>query len=130
MKVIEEIDNAISAHTAWLKNIKTAVAVSAMSAARSTSTQSINTITRIESDNKCAFGKWLYETIEPELKKTIYYEEATILHTQFHQQAASILSLAFKGKKSQANSLISEGSDFIICSQALIETLNKWKGSL
>jgi len=130
MLVSEEIENAISAHTAWLKNIKTAVAVSAMSGKSANSAQTTKTITRIETDNQCAFGKWLYETIEPELKKSTYYEIIVTLHAQFHQQAASILSLAFQGKKSQASSLISDDSDFILCSEQLIMSLNQWKQNL
>ncbi len=130
MFVNEEIENAISVHSKWLKNIKTAVAVSTMSGTNSDSTQGTKTIEKIGADNQCAFGKWLYETIEPELKKSTHYEKIVTLHAQFHQQAATILSLAFKGKKSKASSLISDDSEFIQCSELLITSLNEWKGKL
>jgi len=126
----KEIENAISAHTAWLKNIKTAVAVSTMSEKSSNSEQSIKTITKIDADDKCTFGKWLYETIDPELKSHIHYEKTVTLHAQFHHQAANILSLALKGQKSQASSLISSNSDFIQCSEELIAILESWKNDL
>lgn len=127
----EEIENAITVHMAWLKNIKTAVLVSTMmSKKNSDPTLNTKTITKIESDHQCSFGKWLYETSEPETKQSIYYEQSVILHAQFHQQAANILSLAFEGKSSQAKSLISDDADFIQCSEKLIETLKKWRKNL
>jgi len=130
MIVSEEIENAISTHTTWLKNIKTAVAVSAMNEKNSSSEQGTKTITKIDADNKCTFGKWLYETIDPKLKSNIYYEKTVTLHAQFHHQAANILSLALKGKKSQASSLISGNSAFIQCSEELIAILESWKNDL
>ncbi len=130
MGSIEEIENAISVHTAWLKNIKAAVAVCAMSGANSNPILNEKTITRVKADNQCSFGKWLYETIEPELEKSIHYKEIVTLHAQFHQQAANILSLAFKGQKSKASSLVLNDSNFIQCSNSLIDTLTEWKKSL
>lgn len=127
----EEIEEAISAHMAWLKNIKTAVLVST-TMSKKNADPALNTklITKIESDHQCKFGKWLYETSESEAEKSIYYNQTVILHAQFHQQAANILSLAFDGEKSQARSLMSINSDFIQCSEKLISTLKEWKASL
>jgi len=127
----EELDNAIAIHAAWLKNIKTAVLVSStMSNKNSDPKRNIKTIEKIESDHQCAFGKWLYETSESESKNNSYYKKVVDLHAQFHQQAASILSLAFEGNKSEANTLIADDSDFVQCSKQLIETLEEWKSTL
>jgi len=126
--MIEEIENAISVHMAWLKNIKTVVLVSAsISKKNSDPIIKKKTITRIESDHQCVFGKWLYQQRESDAGKSIYYNQTVILHAHFHKQAANILSLTFEGKKSEARSLILDNSDFIQCSEKLIETLNKWK---
>jgi len=127
----EELENAIAIHAAWLKNIKTAVLVSStMSNKNSDPSRNIKTIKKIESDHQCAFGKWLYETRETDTKNNRYYKEVVYLHAQFHQQAASILSLAFEGNKSEAKTLITDESEFIKCSEKLIETLEEWKDSL
>ncbi len=127
----EKIEEAISAHLAWLKNIKTAVLVSTtMSKASSDPELNTKLITKIESDHQCNFGKWLFDTNQAEIKESIYYDQTVKLHAQFHQQAASILSLAFDGKKSQARSLISSNSDFIQCSEQLLSILEEWKASL
>jgi predicted naringenin-chalcone synthase len=129
--MIEELENAISAHTSWLKNIKTAILVSStMSNKNSDSNRKIKMIDKIESDHQCAFGKWIYETNESEIKNNIYYEKVVDLHAQFHQQAANILNLAFEGDKSQAKRLVTDDSDFIQCSEKLIATLEEWKSSL
>lgn len=126
----EKIEEAISAHLAWLKNIKTAVLVSTtMGKANSDPELNTKLITKIESDHQCNFGKWLFDIKQAEVKESIYYDQAVTLHAQFHQQAASILSLAFEGKKSQAKSLMSENSDFIQCSEELIAILEEWKAN-
>lgn len=124
--MIEEIENAIAAHMKWLKNIKTVVLVATtMDTKSSGNTNNTNLITKIESDHQCVFGKWLYDTSEG--KKSIYYDQTVILHAQFHKQAAHILSLAFDGKKSQARSLTTADSDFIKCSEKLMDILEEWK---
>lgn len=127
----EELENAIAVHTAWLKNIKTAVLVSStMSNKNSDLSRNIKTIEKIESDRQCAFGKWLYDTSEAEAKNNIYYKKVVYLHAQFHQQAASILSLVFEGKKSDAKTLITDDSVLVQCSEKLIEILEEWKSNL
>lgn len=130
-EAIEKIESAILAHLKWLKNIKTAVLVSAtMSKKNSDPTTFTKLVTKIESDYQCPFGKWLYETSESNAEKSIYYNQTVTLHAQFHLQAANILSLAFAGEKAQARTLVSNNSDFIQCSENLIEILEKWKSSL
>jgi ribosomal protein L35AE/L33A len=127
----EELENAIAAHTAWLKNIKTAVLVSStMSNKKSDPNRNIIMIEKIESDHQCAFGKWLYGTSEAETNNNIYYKKVVDLHAQFHLQAANILSLAFEGDKSQAKTLVTDDSKFVQCSEQLIETLEEWKATL
>jgi hypothetical protein len=130
MLTIEEIEHAISAHSAWLKKIKTVVAVSTINDAPSDMTKNKKTVIKIESDELCTFGKWLYTTIEEKHKKSIYYQEAVNFHAKFHQDAANILSLAFQGEKYQVSTLITDDSDFIQNSSKLIATLEKWKDSL
>ena len=126
----DEIEEAISAHMAWLKNIKTAVLVSTgINKSNSDPTSNANHITKIGSDHQCKFGKWLYNTDNSKVKKSVYYNKTVLLHAQFHQQAAKILTLAFDGKKSQAKSLIAETSDFIQCSEQLIALLQTWQST-
>jgi hypothetical protein len=124
----DEIEEAISAHMAWLKNIKTAVLVSTdIKKSNSDPASSANLITKIGSDHQCNFGKWLYNTDNAKVKESVYYNKTVSLHAQFHQQAAKILALAFDGKKSQAKLLIAENSEFIQCSEQLIALLQTWQ---
>ncbi len=130
MLAIEEIEDAILAHSAWLKKIKTVVAASILDDTSSDLSQNKKIIVKIESDQLCIFGKWLYTTIDPKHKKSIYYQDVVNLHAKFHQEAAHILSLAFQGDKYQVSTLIADNSDFIKNSSLLISTLKKWKNNL
>lgn len=120
MDIKEEIDMAIGAHGAWKQKLRTAIETG----------ECESTPERVKQDNNCSFGKWLHERIEPTAKSSSYYKEALILHAEFHQEAGSILEVALKGQKDDANDQLKIGGNFSKVSANLTQKLREWKSAL
>ncbi len=120
MSTKEEISKAISAHGSWKMKLRNAIDTG----------ESESTPERVKRDCNCAFGKWLYERIDPEAKSSPYYEQVRQLHAEFHQEAGSILELALKGQKEEATARIQLTSQFAKCSGQLTRTMQAWQQSL
>ncbi len=110
------IADAIGAHGLWKMKLRTAI-----NTGRSDVTPMV-----ARCDDQCGFGKWLYG---PELDATtrqgLPYQVIKRLHADFHRSAGDVLSLAVKGDKTGAQTLM-EG-EFTERSEKLVRALNKWR---
>jgi len=120
MSVHDEIGKAISAHGMWKQKLRIAIDTG----------ECESTPDKVKMDNNCAFGKWLYERIDPSVKSSPYYSEIVNLHAQFHKEAGAILEIALKGDKDQANELMGIGQNFAKCSGALTKKMKEWQDTL
>ena len=116
----EEIDMAIGAHGAWKQKLRTAIETG----------ECESTPEKVKQDNNCSFGKWLHERIDPSAKDCSHYRDALKLHAEFHKEAGSILGIALKGQKDEANDLLKIGSEFSKTSANLTKKLKEWKSTL
>jgi len=116
----ENITKAISAHGQWKQRLATAIA---------SGTSDFDPEV-VKLPDRCEFGKWLYGSdISPEAKGSDYYHKALDLHAQFHVEAGKVLSLALRGDRAQAETLMAPGSQFDSLSTTLTELLNEWKAA-
>ena len=116
MNTKEAIDKGIGAHGMWKQRIRSAIATG----------QSEWTPGVVQQDNQCEFGKWLYSCSERE-KASPHYARVKELHASFHKTAASVLSLALDQKKSEAETAIASGSEYITLSSSLTHEMMDWK---
>ena len=119
MNTSEAIDKGIGAHGMWKQRIRSAIATG----------QSEWTPSVVQQDNQCEFGKWLYGCSAGE-KASPHYGQVKDLHASFHKTAASVLSLALDGKKTEAEAAIVSGSDYIKYSSSLTNEMMAWKDTL
>lgn len=112
------INSAMDAHSLWRSKLETAISKGMIE----------TPIDTIASDNKCAFGQWLYgNEIPDEIKTSELFNEIKILHAAFHKNAAQIATLATTGKQSEAAVLLHPDGDYQKTSQKLIQLLIKLK---
>jgi hypothetical protein len=114
------INKAIVAHTAW--KIRLALAIN-------TGNPEF-TPEKINSDNLCDFGKWLY-SLGASDRASSHYRTVQMLHAAFHNEAAVILRLASTGRKTEAqeNMTFLRGA-FAKTSADLVMELVDWKNEL
>lgn len=120
MNVPHEIDKAISAHELWKQKLRRAIDTGKCESDPE----------KAKLDNNCAFGKWLYEKVDPSVKDSDYYSEIVSLHAQFHIEAGAILDMALKGSKDRANEMLAADQKFVKCSDALISKMKEWQDTL
>ena len=113
---IAEIEKAIGAHGLWKGRLRAAI----------DSGSSEFKVEKVQLDNQCDFGKWLYSLPASE-QQSEFGKKVMALHKEFHVQAAQLLSLAVTGKKKEAEAAISLGSNFSRISSELTRTLSEWK---
>jgi len=116
MSVSDPIIKAIAAHGLWKTRLKEAIA----------SGSSLFRVDTTRVDNACEFGKWLYALPTPQ-RADGHWEKVKQLHAAFHIEAASILDLALKGKKGEAEAALETGKPYAVTSAALVTELQSWK---
>lgn len=117
----KEIEKAIGAHGMWKTRLKTAIGTGKIDLPVAT----------IRADNQCEFGKWLAgPTIPSALKGSPRYAEVRKLHTEFHQQAARVATLATEGKKQEAEQAVALTGPFSAASARLTAAMQGWKSDL
>lgn len=79
---------------------------------------------KIRVDNQCVFGKWLYSEKTEPYRKSSHYETIRRLHAEFHQEAASVVSLCHRGKIAEAKQAL-EGV-YTERSSRLAEAIRAW----
>jgi len=117
MSIQDEIEKGIGAHGLWKQRLIDAIETG----------KSDFTPETVSMDNQCVFGKWLYGC--DHCKSSPYYEDVRELHAKFHQQAGTVLQHALAVQKTQAEELISIGSEYRKISSALTLKLIEWKDS-
>jgi hypothetical protein len=115
----DEIQRAIAAHGGWKQKLRTAIE------AGSTRVP----IADVRADNKCAFGQFLYEKLDPSKRNSEDYRKCRDLHSQFHQSAAHVLELAVAGNKKEANQAMAINSQFAKTSALLTGAMMNWQKS-
>lgn len=115
MNTHEQIVRAISAHGMWKARLNDAIETG----------KSEFSVATVVTDDHCDFGKWL-KGATLELKNNPHYKKCVELHSQFHKQAADVLSLAIAGKKEEATKATGLGSPFSSATSALVKELMAW----
>jgi hypothetical protein len=118
--ITSQINHGMRAHAAWKSRLFNAV-----QSGHCTSDPAI-----VATDNNCDFGKWLYEEIDPALKKDRHYQEIIKLHAEFHKSAAEIVKMVKSGRLDEAMAQLDPKSDFIKLANKMTMLLSSWRNSL
>jgi methyl-accepting chemotaxis protein len=105
---------ALGAHGMWKDRLKKAIAAGASEFA----------VERVEKDNLCDFGRWLYSVPAPD--RDGMWERVRGLHADFHRTAAATLGDALSGRKEAAQASLALGGDFAKSSRQLQSALLEW----
>jgi hypothetical protein len=115
----EKIGKAISAHADWKLRLKSAIDTG----------KSEWTVERVNPDNLCDFGKWLYSLPESD-RQNIHWPTVRELHAIFHKEAARVLGLALNGKPQEARDAMAFGSLYATNSSKLTWAMMEWRKSI
>jgi hypothetical protein len=118
MALEDEIVKAIGAHAVWKMRLKAAIDTG----------QSEFQVAVVQQDNQCPFGKWLYAA-QANVRASADYKKVQEMHARFHREAASVLELALKGNKAEAEKRMAVGGAFAQLSSELIAAMTAWKGA-
>jgi len=118
MSLKDAISKGIGAHGMWKQRL-----VSAIKTGQSEWTPSV-----VCQDNQCEFGKWLYACSAQE-KSSQHFSEVKNLHSQFHSEAAGVLTMALANKKDEASKAIATGSKYHVISAKLTKEMMAWKSN-
>ena len=116
MPDVEVINRGIAAHARWKYRLFDAVETG----------RSEWTVEGIRSDDQCEFGRWLGSLSAADLSDE-HCVKVKAMHTEFHQVAAEVLSLALAGRKEEAQEAIALGSRFALVSSNLTMAMSDWK---
>ncbi len=119
MTNIEEINKAITVHTAWKVRLRDALATGKFD----------TPVDTVRKDDQCVLGKWLHgPMMTPQDKLTDHYKEVVYLHAEFHECAARVLELALLGNKVEAERMLAYGGgEYPLASSRLVMALSDWK---
>ena len=81
---------------------------------------------KIEVDNQCVFGKWLYSDKTVPYRAEADYESVRRLHAEFHRHTASIVRLYQSGELRRAQEEIAENSLYSQISARLAAAVERW----
>ena len=112
----QEINKAIGAHGMWKQRLADAIK----------NGRSDTPPDRVEPDNLCDFGKWLY-SLSPADQNCEHYKKVKALHASFHKEAAKVLRLALGGHIPEAEKGIGMGGSFSNISSDLTLAMMNWK---
>ena len=117
MKFKQEIKDAVGAHGAWKRKLKSAITTGKIDVE----------IATIKADKQCSFGKWLYgPTITEKQKNSEHYSKVQELHVVFHETAAKVAQLAISGEKAHAMNMLEANGEFTIASAELTTSMMAW----
>ena len=115
----EQINKAIGAHGLWKQRLNEAIKTG----------KTEFTPDKVEVDNQCEFGKWLYSLPAEDLNCE-FARKVKALHADFHKEAASVLRLAVGGKQAEAEKGTQVNSKFAKISSELTVAMMSWKSKL
>ncbi len=118
MANVQELEKAIAAHGMWKAHLKTAIDKKELH----------TSVEEIRDDRSCQFGKWLHGIgLTSGDRASEHYKTVQELHAQFHRETAQIADLAMKGKKAEADALMSASSSYTALSAKLTSAMIAWK---
>ncbi len=121
MSLEREIDNAVRDHERWKINLNALIEKGTVSSAAS----------KIDKDNVCAFGRWLYgSTIPKDARYDPNYIIVQFLHEKFHECAGKVVRLLAEGKKLEAAAMMAQDGEYAITSDKLVAAMTTWKQSV
>lgn len=112
----DEITKAIGAHGKWKRRLQAVIEEG----------RSDVPPERVEPDNLCDFGRWLY-SLSPADQNSEYFRKVQSMHASFHREAAKVLRLALSGQKAAAEKCMAFGGPFANASADLTITMMDWK---
>jgi diguanylate cyclase (GGDEF)-like protein len=111
----DQVESAISAHYAWLGQMRAAVATAS-------SPLDLESVAR---EDLCSIGIWLNSTISESLRTMPLYYVTKYRHAVFHRSMARLLAAAIARQPEAAKSL-EPGGDFTMVASSLLQTLRDW----
>lgn len=118
LSVVEQIDKAIAAHSAWRGRLSSMIQSGASDVP----------VSSIKANDQCAFGKWLNSTSIPShMKDAPRYRQICDLHSHFHSCAGEIAEKACTGKRAEATAAMQQNDTFQKTSTELVSMLENWK---
>ncbi len=119
MVTMQDLNTAIGAHAMWKLRLANAIA----------NGTSEFVPERVEPDNLCDFGKWLYGLSVSE-RNSDQWKKVQALHAAFHKEASQILRLALRNQKAEAQKRMDYGGSFAKASTDLTLAMMDWKKTL
>lgn len=116
MSYYEAINNAIGAHAEWKQRLRQAIDTG----------KSEWSVEKVNPDNLCVFGKWLYSLPESD-RQGENWKAVRELHAAFHKEAAQVLDLALRGIKDDAKKRMAFESAYAKISAKLTWEMMEWK---
>ena len=107
---LQQVDASISAHGKWLTQLKIAI---------EDGTSQFDPES-VRADNRCDFGKWLYDDFPKSPESRKLFDDIRETHAKFHRKAAHILQLAISGHAEEALKLMDYQGEFMRLSGELI----------
>lgn len=107
---------AISAHGDWKFKLKQAV----KNRAEGLDPE------KVQLDNQCAFGQWLYSSSTIPLRSEKDYENVLHLHAAFHQEAAAVIRLCRGADIQAAEDQLKPNSPYAKVSAQLTDAVRSW----
>jgi hypothetical protein len=110
VRELQQISTAVNAHSRWITRLRIAI---------EDGTSEFDPAV-VEMDNRCDFGKWLYDDFPMKTENAAAYDDIRACHAAFHRAAARILQLALSGSRDEALALMDSGGEFMGYSGDLI----------
>lgn len=115
----EAIRDAIGAHGAWKRRLKTAVLTG----------RGELSAKEASCDDRCKFGQWLHsDRIDDATRQGKPYRVIRRLHAEFHDAAGQVLAATEQGDRETAAALLD--GQFTERSETLKVALTKWLGEV
>lgn len=113
---IEEINRAILAHYDWKSRFIQFI--------KAGGTNVLGGCSGVHHD--CELGYWL-ENIRLKMLTSLLYRKISVVHREFHNEAAWVMALAQDGQLESAIDFMAEGKIFSGISAELVYLLSRWK---
>ena len=114
-----QIDHGIASHARWKYRLFDAIKTG----------ESDWTVDQIRSFTDCEFGRWL-ATLSGAERQSEHFQKVYDLHREFHGAAASVLELALRNQRDEAQAAVALNSPFSLVSAHLTAAMTAWKESL
>ena len=111
-----QLTAAIAAHGQWKVQLAEAIKTGA--------DMDPSTVRR---DDGCSFGQWLHQQTDRRVTADGHWETTMGVHAQVHSAAASLLTMARNGKKTEAVAAMGLGQSFSKLTSQLTREMLAWR---